>query len=86
MYHGDPRPEDQATDIAMAAFYRQLDNHGLSTDTPFDVQAGLQRLTDRIRRELGKEPEPPAPRAHLPARNPPHPARVGYATQADGLT
>lgn len=60
MYHGDPRPEDQAADAAMAATYQQLDDHDLSTDPPFDAQAGLQRLTERIDRELSPESPPPA--------------------------
>jgi hypothetical protein len=60
MYHGDdPRPQDQATDTAMTALYRQLDQLDLPTDTPFDTAAGLRDLTGRIHRELaGRIPQP----------------------------
>lgn len=58
MSHGDPRPEDPADDAAMAALYRQLDDHDLSTDPPFDAEAGLQQLTERMGREFGPEPAP----------------------------
>jgi hypothetical protein len=86
MYHGDSCPEDQATDTAMAALYRQLDNHDLSTDTPFDAQAGLQRLTDRIHHELGQESQPPAPPGHprtLTGQEPasPGPRRLRYSSR-----
>lgn len=80
MYHGDPCPEDQAVDTAMAALYRELDIHDLSTDTPFDAQAGLQRLTDRIHHELSQGPEPPA--APVPPSRPR--TRVGREPASPG--
>lgn len=70
MYHGDDsRPEDLAADNAMTALYRQLDQHDLPADTPFDTEAGLRDLTSRIDRELvgrarqdhGRLPEYAAP-------------------------
>lgn len=52
MYQGDDsRPQDQAADTAMTALYRQLDQHDLSGDAPFDTEAGLRDLTGRARQD-----------------------------------
>jgi DNA-binding NarL/FixJ family response regulator len=48
MYDGDSRQEDEAVDTVMAAVYRQLDDHDLGTDTPFDAEAGLRRLAEQM--------------------------------------
>ncbi len=47
-YYGDSRPGDQAADTAMRALYRQLDEQGLPGDPPFDVEAGLRDLKERL--------------------------------------
>jgi len=50
MYHGDSCQEDEAIDTVMAAVYRQLDDHDLGTDTPFDTESGLRRLAEQMHR------------------------------------
>ena len=65
MYHGDSRTQDLATDAAMTALYRQLDNQNLPDDPGFDIEAGLRDLTSRIvRRELVR-PDAPVTDAEL---------------------
>jgi hypothetical protein len=59
MYFGDSRPEDEAVDGVMAAIYQQLDDHVYDSDTPYDIDAGLEQLTERMRRER-EQPRPVA--------------------------
>jgi hypothetical protein len=47
---GDP-PQPEG-DAMRGALYRHLDQHDVPGDPPFDVEAGLRGLADRIRREL----------------------------------
>jgi hypothetical protein len=51
MYFGDSRPEDAAVDGVMAAIYQRLDDHVFDSDNPYDIDAGLEQLTERMHRE-----------------------------------
>lgn len=54
MHFDDSRPQDEAVDGVMGAIYQQLDEHVSDTDVPYDIEAGLDRLTDRMHLGLGE--------------------------------
>jgi DNA-binding SARP family transcriptional activator len=51
MYHGDSRQDGEVVDAVMAAVYRQLNDHDLGIDTPFDAEEGFRRLAERMQQQ-----------------------------------
>jgi CRP-like cAMP-binding protein len=53
----DHHPENEVDQSTMSAVYRQLDDHVADDEGPYDVEAGLERLLERLNEESADEDE-----------------------------